>query len=116
MGKKKNNKKPVVIITGYLGSGKTTLMHMLLGLSIAFVLFLIILMNSTIRSSAQSEDFEPQIKYYKTVMVHSGDTMWSIADSYYSLNVSCIKKIYSNQLFYFIPKRLIKKIYPPISF
>ncbi len=57
---------------------------MLLGLSIAFVLFLIILMNSTIRSSAQSEDFEPQIKYYKTVMVHTDDTMWSIADEYYS--------------------------------
>lgn len=30
MGKKKNNKKPVVIITGYLGSGKTTLMQNLL--------------------------------------------------------------------------------------
>ena len=30
MEKKKNNKKPVVIITGYLGSGKTTLMQNLL--------------------------------------------------------------------------------------
>ncbi len=56
----------------------------LLGLSIAFVVFLLTLMNSTIKSSAQSEDFEPQIKYYKTVMVHADDTMWSIADSYYS--------------------------------
>ena len=33
---------------------------------------------------AQSEDNKPEIKYYTSVTVHSGESMWSIAADYYS--------------------------------
>ena len=57
---------------------------MLLGLSIALVVFLFILMGTSIMSSAQSDDYQPEFKYYKTVTVHSNETLWNIADGNFS--------------------------------
>ena len=57
---------------------------MLLGFSIAVVIFVFILMGTTIMSSAQSDEFEPEFKYYKSVTVHADETLWKIADSNFS--------------------------------
>ena len=57
---------------------------MLLGLSIALVVFLFILMGTSIMSSAQSDDYQPEFKYYKTVTIHSNETLWNIADVNFS--------------------------------
>jgi hypothetical protein len=57
---------------------------MLLGLSIALVVFLFILMGTSIMSSAQSDEYQPEFKYYKTVTVHTNETLWNIADSNFS--------------------------------
>ena len=46
---------------------------------VALLIFTSILFASTIKSQAQSDDFVPSFKYYKTVTVHSQDNMWSIA-------------------------------------
>jgi nucleoid-associated protein YgaU len=35
-------------------------------------------------SDAQSDTFEPQFKYYKSVTVHADDTLWDIARDYYA--------------------------------
>ena len=35
-------------------------------------------------SGATSDAYEPEFKYYKSVTVHSGDTIWDIAQEYYS--------------------------------
>ncbi len=56
----------------------------LLGLTVALVVFLFILMGTSIRTSAQSDDYEPEFKYYKTVTVHSNETLWNIADENFS--------------------------------
>jgi hypothetical protein len=56
----------------------------LLSAAIALVIFMVILFASTIKSEAQSEDYSPEFKYYKTVTVHSDDTMWNIASVNYS--------------------------------
>ena len=57
---------------------------MLLGFSVALVIFLFILMGTSIMSSAQSDDYKPEFKYYKTITVHSNDTLWGIADNNFS--------------------------------
>ena len=48
------------------------------------VLFAIIFMCSSFSSDAQSDMYKPEFKYYTTVMVHSGDSLWSIASDHYS--------------------------------
>ncbi len=58
--------------------------YILLGISTAIVLFFCILMATTVMSSAQSDNYEPTFKYYKTITVHADDTLLEIADEYYS--------------------------------
>ena len=47
------------------------------------VLFTFIFMCSSIYSDAQSDNYEPEFKYYTTVTVHAGDSLWSIASEHY---------------------------------
>ena len=56
----------------------------LLGLSIALVIFLFAFIGTTVMSSAQSDEYEPSFNYYKTVTVHNNETLWSIANSNFS--------------------------------
>ena len=56
----------------------------LLGLSIALVIFLFAFVGTTVMSSAQSDEYETTFKYYKTITVHSNETLWSIADANFS--------------------------------
>ena len=46
---------------------------------VTFLLFLAIFMFSSILSDARSDGYTPDIKYYKTITVHSGDTLMNIA-------------------------------------
>ena len=41
-------------------------------------------MGTSIMSSAQSDEYQPEFKYYKTVTVHTNETLWNIADSNFS--------------------------------
>ncbi len=57
---------------------------MLLGFATAVLIFVSILFASSIMADAQSDEFTPSFKYYKTVTVHAGDTLWSLAQEEYS--------------------------------
>ena len=50
----------------------------------SIILFLLIFMTSSFLSDAQSDSFVPEYKYYKSVTVHSGDTLGYIAKENYS--------------------------------
>jgi nucleoid-associated protein YgaU len=56
----------------------------LLGLASALFIFVSILFASSIMADAQSDEFTPSFKYYKTVTIHANDTLWDIAGQYYS--------------------------------
>ena len=56
----------------------------LLGLFVSIILFGIIFFCSAVMSDAQSDNFTPEYKYYKTITVHSGDTLWEIASDNYN--------------------------------
>ncbi|MCR5670279.1 MAG: LysM peptidoglycan-binding domain-containing protein, partial [Butyrivibrio sp.] len=56
----------------------------LLSLITAFIIFMIIFMASTVMTKAQSDDYKPDFKYYKTVTVHTGDNLWDIASLDYT--------------------------------
>ncbi len=56
----------------------------LLGLILSISIFSVIFLGSSFLADAQSDTYEPSYKYYKSVMVHSDDTVWSIATDYYS--------------------------------
>ena len=58
--------------------------YFLLGLTIALVIFLFAFIGTTVMSSAQSDEYEPSFKYYKTVTVHSDETLWNIANANFS--------------------------------
>ncbi len=47
--------------------------------SISLVLFLSVFMKMSFSSDAQSDEYVPEFKYYQSVTVHSGETLWSIA-------------------------------------
>ena len=51
---------------------------------LTLVLFISIFIGTTLMSDAQSDDFVPEFKYYKSVTVHTGDNIWNIASDYYS--------------------------------
>ena len=50
---------------------------------VTIILFTAIFFGFSLLSDAQSEEFVPSYKYYKTVTVHAGDTLTGIANSYY---------------------------------
>ncbi|RKM62512.1 hypothetical protein D6855_03605 [Butyrivibrio sp. CB08] len=56
----------------------------LLCVTVALLIFIGFLFASTIKSEAQSDTFVPEFKYYKTVTVHSDDTMWNLTQADYS--------------------------------
>lgn len=58
--------------------------YILLTLVISILLFMLMFFRLSVMSDAQSDDFEPEYKYYKTVTVYSGDTLWDIANSNYN--------------------------------
>ena len=58
--------------------------YFLLGLTIALVIFLFAFIGTTVMSSAQSDEYEPSFKYYKTVTVHSDETLWNIVNANFS--------------------------------
>jgi hypothetical protein len=66
----------------------------------AIVIFTLCFSFSTILSGAEGEDHVTNFKYYKTVTIHTGDSVWSIAndnydeDRYKSVN-DYIREIYS---------------------
>lgn len=57
---------------------------MMLVAAITLVLVFVSFMKFSFHVDAQSEDFKPQIKYYTSVTVHSGDTLWSLASERFS--------------------------------
>ena len=67
---------------------------------LAIIIFTFSFSFTTILSGAEGEDHVTNYKYYKTVTVHSGDSVWSIAsanfdeDRYNSIN-NYICEIYS---------------------
>lgn len=54
---------------------------MALGVICAIIIFTLCFSFSTILSGAEGEDHVTNYKYYKTVTVHSGDSVWSIASA-----------------------------------
>ena len=57
---------------------------LLLSLAIALFIFLLSFLFISFMADAQTDDYKPEFKYYKTVIVHSNDTMWDIAKMNYS--------------------------------
>ena len=55
----------------------------LLTAAIAVMLFTLVFMASSLMTSAQSDEYQPSFKYYKSVTVHSDDSIWSIASQNY---------------------------------
>ncbi len=53
--------------------------YLTLSFIISIILFVTIFWGSTLMSDAQSDEFVPQYKYYKTITVHTGDTLSGIA-------------------------------------
>ena len=50
--------------------------------AVAFIAMFLIMFNIfSFKVSAQSDSFVPEYKYYKSVMIHSGDSLWSVANS-----------------------------------
>ena len=56
----------------------------LLSFTIALFIFLLSFLFISFMTDAQTDDYRPEFKYYKTVTVHSDETMWDIARTNYS--------------------------------
>ena len=50
----------------------------------SFIIFMASFMLGTIMTDAQSDNYSPEFRYYKTVTVHSDETLWDIAELYFS--------------------------------
>lgn len=57
----------------------------ILMLTVFFTLLIILFSftHFTFHADAQSEDFQPEFKYYTTITVHANDDLWSIASDNY---------------------------------
>lgn len=55
-----------------------------LALLVAILIFAIMFFKSSFMAGATSDAYIPEFKYYKTVNVSAGDSVWSIAQDYYS--------------------------------
>lgn len=53
-------------------------------ISLVMIVSLIILLGSSIHALANSNDNRPVNKYYTSITVENGDTLWDIADEYIS--------------------------------
>lgn len=56
----------------------------LLALVVALFIFVLSFLLSSLMADAQSDEYKPEFKYYKTVTVHTDETMWDIAKANYS--------------------------------
>ena len=56
----------------------------LLALVVALFIFVLSFLLSSLMADAQSDEYKPEFKYYKTVTVHTDETMWDIATANYS--------------------------------
>lgn len=54
-----------------------------IGTTVAVVIFLMSLFFNSFMSDAQSDEFKPEFKYYKTVTVHADESLWDIAKENY---------------------------------
>ena len=51
---------------------------------VSALIFIIMFNMSTFNSDAQSDKYVPEYKYYKSITVNSGDSLWTIASDIYS--------------------------------
>jgi hypothetical protein len=57
---------------------------MMIILALTILVLIAVFWKSTLRLSAQEDTFVPECKYYKVITVHSNDTIWNIANDYFS--------------------------------
>lgn len=57
--------------------------YIALGAILAIIIFTLCFSFSTILSGAESDEHVTHYKYYKTVTLHSGDSVWTVADANY---------------------------------
>ena len=83
--------------------------YLALGTILAIIIFTFCFSFSTIMSGAEGDDHVTNYKYFKTVTLHSGDSVWSVANAnfeegqYESLNeyireINSINKLDSNSV------------------
>lgn len=52
--------------------------------AISALIFIIVFNLTTFNSDAQSDTYVPEYKYYRSIDIHPGDNLWTIAASMYS--------------------------------
>jgi hypothetical protein len=57
--------------------------YMLIMSIVTMIISSFIFIHSSLSLDAQSDDYKPDFKYYQSLTVHSGDTLWSIASANY---------------------------------
>lgn len=63
---------------------------------IAAIVFTLLFFTTSFLSDAQTDNFTPECKYYKSVTVHAGDTIWDIAtENYSALHYDSVSKYVS---------------------
>ena len=58
--------------------------YALLMFAVSVIVFAIFFNMATFISDAKSNTYKPEYKYYKSVTVNSGDSLWTIANEFYS--------------------------------
>ncbi len=51
---------------------------------ITLIIFILSIMKFSFHVDAQTEDYKPEFKYYTSVTVHAGDSLWALASDMYS--------------------------------
>lgn len=52
--------------------------------ALTFILIATVFMRMSFSSGAQSDEYTHEFKYYQSIVIHSGDTLWSIASENYN--------------------------------
>ena len=55
--------------------------YMIVSAVVFVAMFLTVFYVFSFKTSAQSDSFVPEYKYYKNITIHSGDSLWSVANS-----------------------------------
>ena len=58
--------------------------YMLISAIVFVVIFVAVFNIFSFKASAQSDSYVPEYKYYKTITIHSGDSLWKLASSEYN--------------------------------
>ncbi|SDA65113.1 LysM domain-containing protein [Butyrivibrio sp. INlla18] len=72
--------------------------YITISLIVSILLFVMMFLKLSVMSDAQSDTFEPEYKYYKTVTVYSGDTLWDIASNNYNSGKYSDMNSYINEI------------------